>query len=134
MAITRGTTTETIYNQIRKNILEGTLLPREKLVTEKLASAYGVSRTPVREALRKLEQDGLVVSEANLGAVIRKLELEEILDIYEIREAIESIAVKKVASLTCEKKLITKLNSLCDIYCNASQPMKASEEIGRAHV
>ena len=95
MILKRGTTTEQIYLMIKQDIVGGVLRANERLVTEKLATQYSVSRTPVREALKKLEKDGLAEMKSNAGAVVKDIDIDEVSDIYEIRKALEVIALKK---------------------------------------
>lgn len=112
--------TEDIYQQIREGIIDGLWLPGERLVTAKLADRFNVSRTPVREALKKLEKDGLVSIELNVGAVIRKVDIEEIKDIYELRAAVEAIAIRKVIENGPGPELIKRLRQLCRMRENAN--------------
>jgi DNA-binding GntR family transcriptional regulator len=79
------------YEKLKSAILRGELAPGEQLVESMMASYCGVSRTPVREALTRLEQDGLV-SRTDRGLVVRESSQEEILDIYETRIVLESTA------------------------------------------
>ena len=111
--------TEYIYHQIRQGIIDGRWTSGERLVTAKLASLFNVSRTPIREALKKLENDALVKIELNVGAVIRKIDIEEVKDVYELRAAIESVAVKRVIENGVNPKLIEKLRILCKKRKNA---------------
>ncbi|MGH2753588.1 MAG: GntR family transcriptional regulator [Actinomycetota bacterium] len=77
------------YDRIKAAILGGQLEPGGSLIETKLAEQYGVSRTPVREALSRLEQDGLV-ERGPRGLTVRERHPEEILDIYETRIVLES--------------------------------------------
>jgi DNA-binding GntR family transcriptional regulator len=79
------------YDMLRRAILSGQLSPGQPLVETTLAEWCGVSRTPIREALRRLEQDGLV-HRSDGGLVVRVRSPEEILDIYEIRVVLEAMA------------------------------------------
>lgn len=84
------------YERIRDAIVEGELQPGEPLVELALARRCGVSRTPVREALRRLEQDGLV-RRGDRGMVVRDRSPEEILDLYEVRILLEAGAARTAA-------------------------------------
>jgi DNA-binding GntR family transcriptional regulator len=81
-----------LYERIRNDIVEGELTPGSRLVEATLASRYGASRTPVREALRELEHDGLV-ERRERGATVRQPTAEQIEEIYEVRCLLESAAV-----------------------------------------
>lgn len=109
----KTSSTDYIYQKIRKGIIDGYWLPGERLITAKLASQFNVSRTPIREALKKLENDALVNIELNVGAVIRKVDLKEVKDIYELRAALESLAVEKIIQNGADPELIEQLRSLC---------------------
>jgi DNA-binding GntR family transcriptional regulator len=85
-----------LYERILDTILEGEHAPGEPLVEAVIAQRFGVSRTPVREALRRLEQDGLL-RRADRGMVVRERSPEEILDIYEARIVLESSAARAAA-------------------------------------
>jgi DNA-binding GntR family transcriptional regulator len=85
-----------LYERILDTILEGEYGPGEPLVEATIAQRFGVSRTPVREALRRLEQDGLL-RRADRGMVVRDRSPEEILDIYEARIVLESSAARAAA-------------------------------------
>ena len=86
---------------IRQEILDGKLKPGERIRQEELAARLSSSRIPVREALRQLESEGLVVLVPNSGAWIARLDLRECIEIYKIRERLEPLALgESVAGLT----------------------------------
>ena len=86
----------TAYDKLQQAIINGTLAPGTPLVEGTLAEWCGVSRTPVREALMRLEQDGLV-ERTDRGVVVRERSPEEILDIYEMRIVLEETAARLAA-------------------------------------
>lgn len=86
--------TSIIFEKVREDILNGKYANGDKIVEAKLADELGVSRTPVREALKQLELDGLVESLPNRGVVVKGITTQDIDDIYAIRLAIEAIAAK----------------------------------------
>lgn len=75
-------------------IFNNELRPGEKLLQEKLAAQLGVSRTPLMKALRMLEYDLLVESIPRRGMFVKKMSVQEMIDIYDVREGIESVAVR----------------------------------------
>ncbi|KMK66550.1 GntR family transcriptional regulator [Puniceibacterium sp. IMCC21224] len=85
------------YLQIVRDIRSGRLLPGDKLTETELATRFRMSRTPVREAIRQLEADGLVVHMPRLGATIRTLDHSEIAELYEMRAVLESTAARFAA-------------------------------------
>jgi len=87
------------YEQLENAILTGELKPRERLVENDLASRLGVSRTPVREALRRLEERGLVRILPHRGAVVSDISTGEVENIYSVRIHLESLA----SQIACER-------------------------------
>lgn len=85
-----------VYDRLRRDIVGGELAPGTALVELPLAQRYGISRTPVREALRRLEHDGLV-ERHDRGLRVRATSPERVLEIYEVRIALEGIAARSAA-------------------------------------
>lgn len=83
---------EIVFEALREAIINGTLEPGERLMEIQLAEEMGVSRTPVREAIRKLELEGFVVMVPRKGAYVAGLSMKDIADVFEIRTALESLA------------------------------------------
>ena len=100
-----------VYIKLREMIITGALKPGQKLLQEKLAKDLGVSRTPLLKALQMLEYDYLVESIPRRGMAVKKISVEELLDIYDVREGIESITVRLVTERISKEKLLI-LNSL----------------------
>ncbi len=84
------------YKQLKLMILSGKLKPGEKLLQEKIAQQLGVSRTPLHRAFQMLENSLLVKSIPRKGFYVREINLQEIADAFECREAIEGIAIRRV--------------------------------------
>ncbi len=96
---------DTAYDYIRERILSGTYLPGSTLITSQLAEEIGVSRTPVRDALRQLEADGLVVIRAHFGANVRTVTFQEFRDLCGMRLALESYAARFAAANRSSEEL-----------------------------
>lgn len=94
----KGTNSDIAYDYIRKRILDGTYISGQALTAMQLAEDIGVSRTPVREALRQLEVEGLVVIRAHLGASVRKVDFKEFKEMCGMRLALESYAAAYAAT------------------------------------
>ncbi len=92
--VERRSTTDQVLHELRTAIIAGRIKPREQLPEAALAQAFGTGRSAIREALRHLVQEGLVVSEINRGAWVRALSSEEVVDVYRARTAIEVAAVR----------------------------------------
>ncbi len=86
-----------IHDRLRRAILTGSLAPGTPVVESELAETFGASRTPIREALRRLESEGLVEPRGLRGSVVRELRADELACIYEIREALESLAARRAS-------------------------------------
>jgi DNA-binding GntR family transcriptional regulator len=91
--------------QIRLAILDGRLAPGRRLKESDVAQAFRMSRTPVRDALRRLERDGLVVQAPNRGATVRRLTADELRDTYEVRALLEGHAARRAAEAITEAQL-----------------------------
>jgi len=85
--------TELAYLHIKQHILEGSLEESARLTEESLASQLGISKSPVREALNRLESEGLVSIETRRGASVRRFSFKEASDVYALREVLEVHAV-----------------------------------------
>jgi DNA-binding GntR family transcriptional regulator len=83
---------EVVFESVRGAIISGVLKPGERLMEVQLAEKLGVSRTPIREAIRKLELEGLVIMMPRKGAYVADLSLKDITDVLEIRAALEGLA------------------------------------------
>ena len=96
---------ELVFESLREAIISGKLGPGERLMEIQMAEEMGVSRTPVREAIRKLELEGLVVMIPRKGAYVAGLSLKDIADVFEIRGALEGLAAELAAERITEEEL-----------------------------
>lgn len=101
---------DVVFNTLRKAILSGDLKPGERLMEKQLAEKMGVSRTPIREAIRKLELEGFVIMVPRKGAQVAEITEKDIQDVLEVRGALEALAVR----LACNKMEEEDLKSLKD--------------------
>jgi DNA-binding GntR family transcriptional regulator len=115
--------TPSVYEQLHERIITGELGPGVRLTESDLASTFGISRTPVREALRRLEQDGLVERAAR-GMHVRMRTPSEILEIYEVRIVLETAAARAAAEKATELEL-ARLRQLHELMA-ASSPDDAT--------
>jgi DNA-binding GntR family transcriptional regulator len=86
------------YAEIRARIISGGFQPGQRLVEERLARELGMSRTPIRQALTRLEAEGLVALIPNRGAVVCSYTVEDVLEIYDLRALLEGHAARRAAS------------------------------------
>ena len=93
-----------VYQNIKFQIIIGTLKPGTRLREEELSKAMSISRAPIREAFNRLEKEGFVSIIPRKGAAVSKITAQSIEDIFEIRESLESLAVKKsIGKISIEK-------------------------------
>lgn len=85
---------DVVFNTLREAILRGELKPGERLMEIQLANKLGVSRTPIREAIRKLELEGLVLMIPRKGAEVAQITEKSLRDVLEVRRALENLAVQ----------------------------------------
>lgn len=90
---------DVVFNTLRRAILRGELKPGERLMEIQLANKLGVSRTPIREAIRKLELEGLVLMIPRKGAEVAEITRKNMMDVLEVRKALEELATE----LACER-------------------------------
>jgi DNA-binding GntR family transcriptional regulator len=94
MAIASKTKNVAVYNKLRQSIIKGKLKPGQKVVMAELAKAFGLSETPVREAIRRLESEGYIDFTPHMGAIVTKIDEGELVEIYLIRIALEALATR----------------------------------------
>ena len=97
---------DVVFNTLREAILRGELKPGERLMELQLASQLGVSRTPIREAIRMLEQEGLAVTMPRKGAEVAKMTLKGMEDVLEIRAALDELACQLACRRITEEQLM----------------------------
>ncbi len=93
------------YARLVADIRAGTLRPGDRLTETDVADRLGISRTPVREAIRQLESDGLVAHVPRLGVVVRQLDYAEITELYEMRAVLEGTAARFAARAASDVEL-----------------------------
>lgn len=104
-----------VFDAIKDAILNGRLKPGERLMEVQLAEEMGVSRTPVREAIRKLELEGLVVMVPRKGAYVSGLTLKDVAEVFEIRSSLEGLAAALAAERITEEEIKSLDKILSDI-------------------
>ena len=111
MTINVSSKSKKMYNIIIKEIVTGKIFPGQRLTERELIEKYGMSKTPIREALHKLEENGIVTYELNRGFSVVKISHCDAEEIYELREVLEGLAAKKVVekldlAITQDKNII----------------------------
>ena len=123
---------DVVFNTLRQAILRGELKPGERLMEIQLANKLGVSRTPIREAIRKLELEGLVLMIPRKGAEVADITEKSLKDVLEVRRALEELSVK----LTCDRITKEEIKELEQAAENFRKTMKSKDitEIAEADV
>jgi DNA-binding GntR family transcriptional regulator len=123
-----------IAHEIRRAILEGRVEPGDLLREEQLARELGTSRTPVREALIELRNEGLVEAQANRGAVVRAYDAVELIDVYELRAALEAHAAR-VAACRATPEAVRSLEASNERFADvAVRPGDTIDELVRENL
>lgn len=107
--VTRTSVAESAYEAIRDSIIAGRYPPGEQLVEARLASELAVSRGPVREALGRLTEEGLLVDILHRGTFVRQFEAGDLIDIYNVRIGLESVAVRLMIAAECSVRPLVSL-------------------------
>lgn len=116
-----STLADDVFEQVRTAIVKGDLPPGSKVNEPQLSKQYGISRGPLREAIRRLEGCKLVEITANVGAKVISLNSEQAIEIYEIRESLEGLACRLAAS----KASIEDCRNLRDLLANHEEQIKS---------
>lgn len=122
--IPRTTLASMVGERIRANILDGDLVPGSQLNEVELAESFGVSRGPVREAIQRLVQEGLLHSKPHRGVFLPELDGADIDDIYLAREALETAAIRRITGTT---RAVTSYKSL-DRIVRAMETAEKSDD------
>ena len=126
---------DVVFNTLREAILKGELQPGERLMELQLASKLGVSRTPIREALRMREQEGLAVTMPRKGAEVARMTLKDMEDVLEVREALDELAAR-IACAKINDEQLENLKSIRDEFkksLDSGDVKKIAEEDVRFH-
>ncbi|HAN70604.1 MAG TPA: GntR family transcriptional regulator [Actinobacteria bacterium] len=110
--MTRATAQDAVLAALREDILTGVLAPGDQLVQEALAERYGVSRVPLREALKMLESEGQVVNHPHRGYFVAELSVADLREVYHLRALLEHAALAAAIPML-EDDDVTEIASLC---------------------
>ena len=117
---------EVVFHTLRDAILTGQLQPGERLMEIQLAQTLGVSRTPVREAIHKLELEGLVVTTPRKGAEVASITEKQLRDVLEVRTALETLAVR----LACKRVTQEQLDELEQAQAYVTEMIREENLVG----
>lgn len=116
---------DVVFNTLRKAILTGELKPGERLMEIHLANRLGVSRTPIREAIRKLELEGLVIMIPRRGAEVAQITEKSLKDVLEVRRALDALCVELACERISEEEK-ENLRKACDEFEKATKTKDAT--------
>lgn len=119
---------ELVYEELRNLILSGEIKPGTRMMEIELADSMGVSRTPIREAIRKLEKEGLVTIEPRKGAYVSTISMNDIVNILQIRGTLEGLAAMLAATRIKEIELM-KLKEASQAFDRAVEEGNTKEMI-----
>lgn len=122
-SITRPSLHIELLGRLRDLIIEGTLPPGTKVPERELCERYGVSRTPLREALKVLAVDGLVLLEPNRGAWVSKITIEDLEDVFPVMGALEALS----GELACERISDEQISTIRKIHLQMIEHYKARD-------
>ncbi len=110
-----------VLQELRQRIIEGVYDAGDRLIEDRIAADLGVSRNPVREAMRVLETEGFLVTQPRRGAIVARFSVQDVHDVFDVRLALEGLA----ARLAAERAGAPEVARLDQILCDARQ---ATEE------
>lgn len=123
-----------VTRQVREAILDGEFQPGARVGQEELARRFGVSRIPVREALRRLESEGLITLVPHSGARVARLDMSECDELYRIRELVEPTALEESVSRLTEEQLESLRDLVGSMEDAVSEPARWLELDRRFHL
>ena len=105
------TKSDIIYRELKSDIVSGKYKPRQRIITSEVAKRFGFSESPVREALKRLESEGLIQNTPHVGAIVTSFDMEDVEKIYQVRTTLEGLATRMAAQNTEENdlKLLEKI-------------------------
>lgn len=126
MIFSTETLNDKVYNVLKERILTGDLVPGSRLVDSTIAKEYGISRTPVRDAIRMLVDDGLVISNATRGYSVFKATKRDIAEIFELRALLERAMLVKLINTI----MPLAFDSYCERIDRIEQELRSNIESG----
>ena len=126
-----GNKKDQVYENLKRRIIACELSPGLPINENNFATELGVSKTPIREALRQLEREGFVENVPGRGSTVSHITSQEIKDIIEIREIIESGVAKRLARLKGHPSLVTALNKNVEVLKELEKDENSIDEYNR---
>jgi DNA-binding GntR family transcriptional regulator len=126
------TKADAAHGELRRRILDGTVKPGSPLNQDRLAVEFGVSTTPLREAIRRLESEGMLRFSAHREVIVSPVQLEGLVDIYEVREVMDALAVKLAASRHTEREATLIKAACASLRRSTKEPLALNRAFHRA--
>lgn len=123
-----GTKTDQAYRRLRTAIEDGELAPGERLVIRELVDTLGMSPTPIREAMRLLQAQGLITDRPQQGMIVAKFSPDSVTDLYRVRSALEPLAVEMAAMAATDEDLAS-IRELHERFRAAVEDHDASQQL-----
>lgn len=114
LRLPRASLADGAYAEIRSRVLDGRIPPGARVTVRPIADELGLSATPIKAALVKLEREGLLASELHRGFFVPNLSDGDMREIFELREALDGMAADRAADKSCADEQIAHLGRLCD--------------------
>jgi len=115
-----------VVAELRQRIIDGVYAPGDRLTEDRLADTFGVSRNPVREAIRMLEAEGYLVATPRRGATVARVSLQDMADLFDVRLALEVLAARLVTE-RADAASITALGEILDAADGAVREQRLDE-------
>lgn len=117
------------YREIRRAIVDGRYPGGQRLIERQISEELHLSRTPVRESIRRLEAEGLVLTERNRGAMVRPVTEIDVVDVYELRAPLEALAARRAAARATADDLseLDRVISMFDRAMQVSDPVAVAD-------
>ncbi|GHH88874.1 GntR family transcriptional regulator [Streptomyces sulfonofaciens] len=112
MAVPRHTLLNAAYDHLRAAVLDGSLAPGSRVTVRPLTEQLGLSPTPIKAALAALEREGFLVSVPHRGYFVPEVGADDLLELYELREAVDGIAARRTAGAPHHRQIATRLRRL----------------------
>lgn len=124
----RKSASDFVYEELKEKIVHLQLNPNENLAEEVLAASFDVSRTPLREAIARLEHEKLIVRKRNGRIFVSPLSIEEAIEIYKVREVLEGLVAKE-ATANMTPEILVKLEDTLSLIDRASEEKRNTDAI-----
>lgn len=130
----KSAASEQAYNQIRQDIISGVLKERERLTEQALAKRIGLSRTPVREAIKRLIHEGFIEKESGYSTRVASFPVDEAEQVFQLRAMLEGYAIRRAATMATAEQIAT-LRTLATCMSELTPPRSANDydEVARAN-